>query len=91
MADNESKWQPPKQVEEQDVAVILEIGEKLKKLREKQGLTNHAYAKELGISRTSYKQMEKGEIYFNLRNLLIILNHHGLELKKFIETDIDNL
>jgi len=91
MADNESKWQPPKRVEEQDVAVILEIGEKLKKLRDKQGLSIHAYAKKLRISRTSYKQMEQGEIYFNLRNLLIILNHHGIDLKKFIETDIDNL
>ena len=91
MADNKTKWQPPKQVEEQDVAIIGEIGEKLKRLREKQDLSIHAYAKGIGISRTSYTQMEQGEIYFNLRNLLVILKHHGLDLKKFIETDIKDL
>ena len=91
MAVNKPKWQPPKRVEEQDVAVIGEIGKKLEKLREKQGSSIHAYAKELGVSRTAYNQMEKGEIYFNLRNLLVILNHHGLGLKKFIETDIEDL
>ena len=91
MAVNKPKWQPPKRVEEQDVAVIGEIGKKLEKLREKQGLSIHAYAKELGISRNSYTQMEQGEIYFSLRNLLLILNHHGLDLKKFIATNIENL
>jgi len=91
MAVNKTKWQPPKRVEEQDVAVIEEIGKKLENLREKQGLSIHAFVKDLSISRTSYTQMEKGEIYFNLRNLLVILKHHGLDLKKFIETDIENL
>lgn len=91
MAINKPKWQPPKRVEEQDVAVIEEIGRKLEKLRAKQGLSIHAFAKEIGISRNSYTQMEKGEIYFSLRNLLIILNHHGLDFKEFIATDIENL
>ncbi len=91
MAVNKPKWQPPKRVEEQDVAVIGEIGEKLEKLREKQGSSIHAYAKELGISRNSYTQMEQGKIYFNLRNLLLILSYHGLDLNTFIGTDIENL
>lgn len=91
MAVNKTKWQPPKRVEKQDVAVIEDIGKKLEKLREKQGLTIHAFVKDLPISRTSYTQMEEGRIYFNFRNLLIVLHHHGLDLKKFIETDIKNL
>jgi transcriptional regulator with XRE-family HTH domain len=91
MAVNKTKWQPPKRVEEQDVAVIGEIGKKLEKLRENQGLSIHAYAKDLGISRNSYTQMEQGEIYFSLRNLLLILSYHGIDLKKFIGTDIKDL
>lgn len=91
MADNKTKWQPPKQVEEQDDAIIGEIGEKLKKLREKQGLSIHAFIKDLDVSRTGYTQMEEGSVYFNIRNLLVLLNHHGLDLKEFIETDIEKL
>lgn len=91
MAVNKTKWQPPKPVEKQDAAVVEEIGKKLERLRNKQGLSIHAYTKELGVSRTAYNQMEKGEIYFNLRNLLIILSYHGLDLKQFIGTDIENL
>lgn len=91
MADDTTKWQPPKQVDEEHAATIKGIGEKLIRLREKQGLSIQAYAKKLKISRISYSQMERGEIYFSFRNLLIIINHHGLDLKKFIETDIENL
>lgn len=91
MADNKMKWQPPKRVEKQHAGVMEDIGQKLEKLRTKQRLSIHAYSKGLGISRTSYKQMEDGEIYFNIRNLLIILQHHGIDLKKFIETDIEKL
>ncbi|MBN2776001.1 MAG: helix-turn-helix transcriptional regulator [Bacteroidales bacterium] len=91
MVDDINKWQPPKQVDEEHAATIKEVGEKLKKLRERTGLKSSAFAKELGISRNSYSQMERGEIYFSLRNLLIIINHHGLDLKKFIETDLENL
>jgi len=91
MAATKSKWQPPKQVEKQDAAIIEEIGKKLERLRLKQGLSNHAFTKDLGVSRTAYNQMEKGEIYFNFRNLLVILNHYGLDLKTFIVTDIENL
>lgn len=91
MADVASKYQPPKQVEKEHADTIKGIGEKLKKLRERKGLKSSAYAEEVGISRNSYSLMERGEIYFSLRNLLIILNHHGLNLKQFIETDLENL
>jgi len=91
MAANKAKWQPPKQVEKQDAAIIEEIGKKLKKLREKQGLSVHAFTKDLDVSRTAYNQMEEGSVYFNIRNLLVLLNHYSLDFKTFIETDMENL
>ena len=90
MAVSKTKWQPPRRVEKQDVAVIEEIGKKLEKLRIKQGLSVHAFTKDLDVSRTAYNQMEEGAVYFNIRNLLVVLNHHGLDFKKFIETDIED-
>ena len=91
MEEKLTKWIPPKQVKPQDAAVIEEIGQKLKKLREKQGLTIHAFIKDLDVSRTGYTQMEAGSVYFNIRNLMVLLNHHGIDLKKFIKTDIEKL
>lgn len=91
MVNNKSRYQPPKSVDKEHKSEMLEIGKKLGKLRTKTGLSVSAYSDKINISRNSYAKMEKGEIYFSLRNLLIILNHHGLDLKKFIETDIENL
>lgn len=91
MASKNTKYQPPKSVDKEHKAEIKEIGKKLEKLRKKTDLSVSAYSNEIDISRNSYAKMEKGEIYFSLRNLLVILNHHGLDLKKFIETDIENL
>ncbi len=91
MAVKKKKWQPPKQVDKQDAAIIEEIGKKLKKLREKQGLNIYAFTKDLDVSRTAYTQMEEGSVYFNIRNLLVLLNHYGLDLLTFIETDIEDL
>ena len=91
MADDTPIWQPPKQVDEEHAATIQEIGKKLKQQRDNTNLSVKQYAENIGISRISYAQMERGEIYFSLRNLLIILSHHGIDLKTFIETDIENL
>lgn len=91
MANQKPKYQPPKSVNKSHEAELKDIGMRLEKLREKTGLSVSAYSDKLEISRNSYSKMEKGEIYFSLRNLLNILNHHGFDLKKFIETDIENL
>jgi len=91
MANNKPKYQPPKQVDKPHEVELKDIGKKLEKLRDNTGLSVSGFAAEIGISRNSYSLMEKGEIYFSLRNLLIILDYHGLDLKKFIEADIENL
>lgn len=91
MAEQKSKYQPPKRVDKAHKAEMLEIGMKLVKLRNNTGLSVSAYSDKLEISRNSYSKMEKGEIYFSLENLLKIINHHGLDLMKFLQTDIENL
>lgn len=91
MADKNTRYQPPKRVDKEHESQIKEIGEKLVKLRDKTGLSISAYAAKIGIARNSYSLMERGEIYFSLRNLMIILDYHGLDFKKFIETDTENL
>lgn len=95
MTAKKAEWQRPKKVETKHRADISEIGKKLKKLREnmtgKPSITGFTDENHVHISRTSYAQMERGEIYFNLHNLLKVLDYHGLDLKTFIKTDIENL
>ena len=91
MAEQKPKYTPPKNVAKSHEAELRDIGKRLEKLREETGLSISAYCNKIGIARNSYAKMEKGEIYFSLENLLFILNHHGLDLKKFLQTDIENL
>lgn len=91
MAEQKTKYQPPKSVDKSHEAELKDIGMRLEKLREKTGLSISAYCDEIGIARNSYSKMERGEIYFSLENLLKIINHHGLDLKKFLQPDIENL
>ena len=91
MIDNTRKWQKPKEVEVLHKDVIVEIGQKLEKLRITKGLSVSGLAKELGISRNAYRQMERGEIYFSIYNFLKVLDYHGIDLTNFIKTNIENL
>jgi len=90
MADLGGKWKRPKEIEPQHENVMVEIGLKLEKLRNKKGLSASVLVKELGISRNAYRQMEKGKIYFSMYNFLKILAYHKIDLKTFIATPVDN-
>ncbi len=79
------------QIESQHVNVMLEIGGKLERLRINKGMTASGLAKELGISRNSYSQMERGEIYFSTYNFLKVLDFHGVDVSRFFSANIDDL
>ena len=91
MAEKKTKWKRPKEVEPQHKDVLVEIGQKLEKLRNNKKLTALGLHDELGISRNAYRQMEKGEIYFSTYNFLKILDFYSIDLPTFINTDIENM
>lgn len=89
MPENKTDWKPPKNVAESHQKTLKEIGAKLEKLRK--DVPASQFAKDLGISRNSYRQMEQGQIYFSMENFLKILNHYHISMKDFFTTDIENL
>jgi transcriptional regulator with XRE-family HTH domain len=64
---------------------ILEIAEKLEKLRIEKGYTSYEnFAIEHGISRMQYWRMEKGS-NFTFASFLKILDAHQISLSEFFE------
>lgn len=87
MAKQKSQWKPPKAVQDVHLKTLKDIGAKLEKLRG--NMTALELAGKVRISRNSYRQMEKGEIYFSMENFLKILNYHGVNIKDFFSSDTD--
>jgi len=91
MAEESKSWKKPKDVETQHQDMLVDIGQKLEKLRNNKSLSASGFAKELGISRNAYRQMERGEIYFSTYNFLKVLDYHSVDLTTFFKTGIDDL
>ena len=89
MPEDIPKWKPPKAVQKSHKQTMQTIGEKLIKLRG--DLTASKLAEYADISRNSYRQMEKGMIYFNMENFLKVLDYHGVDIYDFFASDLDNL
>ncbi len=78
-------WQPPKKVLPEHSEFLSCIGNELKRLREKKGLSISKLCKELSISRNSYSLMENGEVYFSMENFLQVLQYHKISPIKFFK------
>ena len=89
MTEKYSDWKPPKTVLESHKKTMQEIGAKLKKLRK--DVPANRFAETLSISRNSYRQMEKGEIYFSMENFLKILEYHEVSISDFFSSDLDDI
>jgi len=89
MPDKKVEWKPPKAVQESHQKTMMEIGAKLEKLR--MDIPAKKFATDLGISRNSYRLMEKGEIYFSMENFLKVLEYHGVSISDFFASDIKDL
>ena len=77
------EYKKPKEVEPAHQFDLERIGKKLMELRVMKGIPVSNFAKELGISRNSYSQMEKGQIYFYSYNFFKLLKYHKIPLEDF--------
>lgn len=77
------KYQPPKEIELQHQELMSKIGMKLAELRKAKSFSSSGLAKELGISRNAYHNMESGKVYFNLLSLLQVLDYHQITATNF--------
>jgi DNA-binding XRE family transcriptional regulator len=77
------KYQPPKKVKPKHQMIMSSIGEKLQLLRKSKNLSVSGLAKEIGISRNAYGQIENGKVYCNFLSILQVLDFHHVDAKNF--------
>lgn len=77
------KYQPPKDINPEHQELMQKIGIRLQTLRKEKKISSSGLAKQLGISRNAYHQMEAGKVYFNVLSLIKVLHFHQLTLKEF--------
>jgi DNA-binding XRE family transcriptional regulator len=86
MAENSTKkYQPPKMIQPDHQELMLKIGLRLVALRKVKGISSSGLAKEVGISRNAYHQMESGKVYFNVMSLLQVLDYHQINADDFFK------
>lgn len=66
--------------------ILIDIGERLKKLRIKKGFTSYeSFAIENNLSRMQYWRIEKGLTNITIRSLIHILEIHELSIEDFFK------
>jgi transcriptional regulator with XRE-family HTH domain len=58
--------------------LLNKIGVELQRLRKNKNLSSSGLAKQVGISRNGYHQMEQGMVYFNFSTFLLILDFYQI-------------
>ena len=70
--------------------VLIEIGLRLKKLREDKGFSSYErFAIEYDLSRMHYWKIEKGLANITIRTLLNILNIHNIKIDEFFSISLN--
>ncbi len=78
-------------IRQEDQQLLLEIGKKIRMLRKEKKLSYIELAKDIGISRNTYNQIELGQTKFKIGMLISILEYHDITLKQFLEDIINNM
>jgi DNA-binding XRE family transcriptional regulator len=73
----------PKEINPKHQEMLNKLGEKLKELRIMKNISSTGLAKEIGVSRNGYHQIEFGMVYFNISTLLKVLDYHKLSVSDF--------
>lgn len=66
--------------------LMTQIGEQIKELRKKRGISYTEMAEEIGISRNGYNNIELAKSNFQFLTLLRILKYHDVSIFQFFES-----
>lgn len=66
--------------------LMMQIGEQIKELRKKRGISYTEMAEEIGISRNGYNNIELAKSNFLFLTLLRILKYHNVSIFQFFES-----
>jgi transcriptional regulator with XRE-family HTH domain len=75
----------PKEIAAEHQDLILEIGRRIRDLRKRKQLSYIELAKNIGISRNSYNQLELGISNFQIITLLEVLKYHDIGVEYFFK------
>jgi DNA-binding XRE family transcriptional regulator len=84
-SDTKKKYHPPKEIRPEHQEFMIKLGIKLQNIRNEKHISISHLSSELGISRNSYSQMEKGRVYYNFLNLLQVLDYHKIPASEFFK------
>lgn len=84
------KYKKPRNIDPSHKETMTQIGNRLLQLRTEKNISALKLSETLGISRNSYRQMEKGEIYFSIHNLLKVMDYYSLNLAAFVNSESKN-
>jgi len=76
----------PAEIDPDYSALMLQIGEQIKELRKKRGISYTEMAEEIGISRNGYNNIELAKSNFQFLTLLRILKYHDVSIFQFFES-----
>lgn len=66
--------------------LMVQIGQQIKELRKKRGISYTEMAEEIGISRNGYNNIELAKSNFQFLTLLSILKYHDVSIFQFFES-----
>jgi transcriptional regulator with XRE-family HTH domain len=76
----------PAEIDPDYSELMMQIGEHLKELRKKRGISYTEMAEEIGISRNGYNNIELAKSNFQFLTLLRILKYHDVSVFQFFES-----
>ncbi|MBN2634755.1 MAG: helix-turn-helix transcriptional regulator [Prolixibacteraceae bacterium] len=75
-----------KEISEDNQLLLTSIAKRLEEMRKSKGIGYVDFAKEVGISKNVYYQIEQGKSNFQINTLMVILQHHEVSFIDFIQS-----
>jgi transcriptional regulator with XRE-family HTH domain len=76
----------PAEIDPDYSELMTQIGEQIKELRKKRGISYTEMAEEIGLSRNGYNNIELAKSNFQFVTLLRILKYHDVSIFHFFES-----
>lgn len=74
-----------KEIAPEHKVLLQELGKRIKKLRTDKKLGYIQMAKEIGLSRNAYNDIELGNSYFNFLSLVLIAKYHDVSISVLLK------
>ena len=75
----------PENLPKEQKELLIKIGKKLLRLRNDQKKGYETVAKEIGIPRNTYYQVESGNLNFQFSTILQIIKHYKMSVAEFFK------